>query len=115
MDNLHQLLSGHLLALVEGPRLGIMTPLTRMSAPRTIDGCPETRPIHHRVFYDIQHSDHHLVLLVVLVILVFSKEVLRSVVDMGHAVVQLSQLTRVPTVGGTYQIACDALQTVDIR
>ena len=94
-----------------------MTPLTRMTASGTIDGRPEPRPVHHRIFYDIQYSNHNLVLLVVLVllvILVFSKQVFRSVVNMGHAVVQFGQLTRVPTVGGTYQIACDALQAVNI-
>jgi hypothetical protein len=33
---------------------------------------------------------------------------------MGYAVVQLSQFTTVPTVGGTYEVTCDALQFIDI-
>lgn len=33
---------------------------------------------------------------------------------MHNAVVEFSQFGVVPTVGGTYEIACDALETVDI-
>ena len=33
---------------------------------------------------------------------------------MGNTVVELSQLATVPAVGGTYQVAGDALQLVDV-
>ena len=43
------------------------------------------------------------------------KQALLTIVNVGDAVVQLSQLTTVPTVGGSNKIAGDALQFVDVR
>jgi hypothetical protein len=49
-DDLHELRRGHLATTVEGPRLGVMAAWTLMTATRTIDGGPEARTIHHRIF-----------------------------------------------------------------
>jgi hypothetical protein len=58
LNNLHQLLRGHLPTAFWIPRLGIMTARALVSAPRTIDGGPESRTIHHRIFYHIENPNH---------------------------------------------------------
>ena len=90
-----------------------MAALTLMAATSTIDGGPEARTIHHRIFYNVQNTNHLLlVVLVTLVHLVFLEQLLISIIDMGNAVIQLRQFAAVPAICGSYEIARDALQTV---
>ena len=60
LDDAHQLLRAHLASALKVPRLGIMATRTLMTAPRTIDGGPEPRTIHHRIFNNIENSNHSL-------------------------------------------------------
>ena len=46
--------------------------------------------------------------------MVLAEKLLIAVVDVGDAVVQLGQLATVPSVGGSHQIARDALQAVNV-
>ena len=66
-----------------------MAARTLMTAPSTIDGGPETRTIHHRILYNIENPYHLLSLNSYLLII---KEILSSVVDMGHTVVEFGEL-----------------------
>ena len=104
-DNLHNLGGGHLMATAEVPRLGVMTAGALMAATRTIDGGPESRTIHHCIFKYIQYSNHYSL---------FTKKILHAMIDVRHAVVELGEFTRVPTVSCAYEITRDALESVDV-
>ena len=112
-DDLQQLLCRHLAPLVELPRLGVMTAWALVVTTSAIDGGPESRTVHHRIFYDIKNPYHFS--LFTFHYSLFPKHILCTVVDMGHAVVELGQLATVPAVGRTHEIARDALQLVDVR
>ena len=58
-DDLQQLLRRHLAPLVELPRLGIMTAWALVVTTSAIDGGPESRTVHHRIFYDIKNPYHY--------------------------------------------------------
>ena len=57
LDDLHQLLRRHLTAALGIPRLGIMAARTLVTAACTINGGPETRTVHHSIFYDIENTN----------------------------------------------------------
>ena len=73
-----------------------MTARTLVAAPCTIDGGPEPRTIHHRILNNVENPYHLLPLNSYLLFLISKfliiKEILRAVVDMGHTVVELSEL-----------------------
>ena len=56
-DDLHQLLRRHLTAALGVPRLGVMAARTLVTAACTINGGPETRTVHHCIFYDIENAN----------------------------------------------------------
>ena len=51
-DDTHQLGRRHLMPAIEVPRLRIMASRALVTTASTIDGGPESRTIHHRIFYD---------------------------------------------------------------
>ena len=54
----HDLRRRHLTPLLDVPRLRVMTTRTGVRTPRTIDGGPESRTVHHCVVYDVQNRYH---------------------------------------------------------
>ena len=81
-----------------------MATRTLMATAGTIDRGPESRTVHHRIFYDVEHSNHSII----------TKQIFRAMVDMCHTVIELGEFASVPAVGGADEIARDALQLVNI-